>query len=343
MNKFLDRWLTAAIWVYITILFGWLALYLLSGDRFAAVSLINMVGVYMFLPVPMVFLAAIYLRRWEIWTGAILGSLAFLWLWGGLFLPKPPIDITQEKSLSVMTYNVLGWHSRFEPQVELIQQENPDVVFLQELNPLLAEKLESDLIDEYPYQVLSPTDGFRGMGVISKYPIVPTGMSLPLDWVGVPQVLWLQWEGQQVLLINFHMNTTTLGTIRRVSRDNRYREAQALALVEATRWGGPVVLAGDANTTSLSNAYQLFANELSDSWLEAGYGLGHTFPGSDIPGSARPSLAGFSIPQWLARIDYIFHSDHWQAVQAYTVRFDGVSDHRGVVAVLVRRGDERLE
>jgi endonuclease/exonuclease/phosphatase (EEP) superfamily protein YafD len=264
-------------------------------------------------------------------------------MWGGLFIPKLPKYSAREKTLSVMTYNVLGWHSHFEPQVELILQENPDLVFLQELNPLLAETLDIELKDEYPYQVLSPVEGFRGMGVISKYPIEPSGLSLPLDWVGEPQVLWLEWDGQEVILINFHMNTTTLGTIQRISSDNLYRESQARALVEGAQWGGPVILAGDANTTSLSNAYHLITQELSDSWLDAGYGFGHTFPGSDIPGSARPSLAGLSVPQWLARIDYIFHSDHWQAVQAYTVRFDGVSDHRGVVAVLVWLGEEQVE
>jgi endonuclease/exonuclease/phosphatase (EEP) superfamily protein YafD len=34
------------------------------------------------------------------------------------------------------------------------------------------------------------------------------------------------------------------------------------------------------------------------------------------------------------RIDYIFHSSHWSTVDAHTAPFDGVSDHRGVVAEL---------
>ncbi len=334
MNKFVQRWLTGAIWVYFTLLFGWLALYLLSGDRIGIVSLINMLGVYLFLPLPTVLIAAIYLRRWEIWTGAILGTLAFLWLWGGLFIPSLPEASAREKTLSVMTYNVLGYHTHSEPPIAIIREENADVVLLQELNPALAEALSIELKNAYPYQVLDPLERFRGMGVISKYPLQSTGQALSLDWVGEPQVLQLDWEGQPVTLIHFHMHTTTLGTIRSISSDNRYREAQAQALVAAARQAGPVILAGDANATPLSDAYRIISQELSDAWREAGYGLGHTFPGSDIPGSSRPRLAGLPVPQWLARIDYIFHSHHWQAVEAHTARFDGVSDHRGVVAIL---------
>jgi endonuclease/exonuclease/phosphatase (EEP) superfamily protein YafD len=37
---------------------------------------------------------------------------------------------------------------------------------------------------------------------------------------------------------------------------------------------------------------------------------------------------------WLVRIDYIFHSPHWITLDARLAKFDGVSDHRGVVAVL---------
>jgi endonuclease/exonuclease/phosphatase (EEP) superfamily protein YafD len=37
---------------------------------------------------------------------------------------------------------------------------------------------------------------------------------------------------------------------------------------------------------------------------------------------------------WLVRIDYIFHSPHWKTLDARLAKFDGVSDHRGVVAVL---------
>lgn len=59
-----------------------------------------------------------------------------------------------------------------------------------------------------PHQILEPAVGFRGMGVISKYPIQPTGEELPLDWIGTPQVLEMDWMGRRVTLINFHMQSS---------------------------------------------------------------------------------------------------------------------------------------
>jgi endonuclease/exonuclease/phosphatase (EEP) superfamily protein YafD len=83
----------------------------------------------------------------------------------------------------------------------------------------------------------------------------------------------------------------------------------------------------------LSDAYAIFTRGLVDAWQAAGVGLGHTFPGSDIPGSDR-WIGGLLSPQWLVRIDYIFHTGEWVTVSARMAEIDGVSDHRGVVAVL---------
>lgn len=334
MNEALYRWGTAAIWVYFTLLFGWLVVYLVSGDRFGPLSVVNLLAVYLFIPLLLVFVAALFLRRWEIWAGLLLGALVFFWFWGNLFLPSAQRAAAGGDTLTVMTYNVLGWHAQTAPQLDTIRGEDADVVLLQEVNPALASAMETELVEDYPYQILEPAEGVTGMGVISKYPIQNTDDELPLDWIGIPQVLELDWMRDKVRLVNFHMQSSTPGTVRRISLDNRRREAQAQVLAELARSSEPLIVAGDANATPLSDAYRFITNELNDSWVEAGSGLGHTFPGSDIPGSSRPRLGPIAVPKWLMRIDYIFHSAHWTAVDAHTASFDGVSDHRGVVVEL---------
>ncbi len=97
-----------------------------------------------------------------------------------------------------------------------------------------------------------------------------------------------------------------------------------------------MIAGGDANATSLNVPYRILVSRLVNSWKEAGFGLGHTFPGSNVPGSSRPNIWGVPVPMWLARIDYVFHSSDWQVVSARLARFDGASDHRGVIAVLKR-------
>ncbi len=334
VKNFAHRWITTAAWVYFTILFGWLATYTITGDRFGYVSLVNMLALYLFTPMPLVFAAALFVRRREVWAGAALGLVAFLGFWGGQFHPQLGSASTSQ-TLTVMTYNLLGHHSFAGPQIDTIRAENADVVMLQELNPTLAVALGSELISEYPYQILDPAGGVAGMGTISKYPIRPSGEELPLIWVGVPQILALDWNGEDVTVVNFHMLPVSLASSSKMSYVNRFREAQAEALADFTRNAGSTIAAGDANATPLSDAYQSITGVLEDSWRVAGFGFGHTFPGSAIQGSSRPRIAGRPVPQWMARIDYVFHSAHWDTVEARLAQFDGVSDHRGVVAVLV--------
>lgn len=339
LKSFAFSLLLIGVWIYFAFLFGWLAAYLLTGDRIGLVSLLNLLAVYLFLPLPLVILVNLFLRRPAIWAAALIGVAAFIWLWGGLFLPGletaragPP----DAGTLTVMTFNVLGRQSNTPPQIETMRQENADVVLIQELNHDLAIAIQRQLTDLYPYQVLEPGYDVEGMGILSKYPLQPGGFELPLSWTGTPQVLVMDWQGQPVTLINFHMNPTTLRTASHVDLDNRQREAQADALVEAADRAGSVIAAGDANATPLNASYRILGNRLNDSWEEAGFGLGHTFPGSDVPGSSRPDVWGVPVPMWLARIDYIFHTPDWQAISTRVARYDGASDHRGVIAVLKR-------
>ncbi len=332
---FAARWLTAAAWVYFTILFGWLASWLLVGDRIGYLGLFNAFGPWYFVPLPLTAIMAAALQRKSLGIGTLLGLLAFLALFGKLFLPKatPPVD--PQATLTIMTYNTLGVQYRTEPIIAVLGAENPDVVFLQEVNPGLAEAIQSQLSKQYPYRILDPQQGVRGMGVISKFPLRASEKTLPLEWVGRPQVLEMEWNGQTITLVNFHTWPTGLGPPWAVTTNFRQREEQAQALADfAANTPGPLIVAGDANATPLNDAYRIITNQLKDAWIEAGFGFGHTFPGSSGPGSARPRLLGVPFPQWMARIDYVFVSKEWVALRARVAKFDGVSDHRGVIVAL---------
>jgi endonuclease/exonuclease/phosphatase (EEP) superfamily protein YafD len=71
--------------------------------------------------------------------------------------------------------------------VTLARASNADMITLQELNLRVAEAIQRDLAREYPYQVLDPQESVTGMSVISRYPLSPTGQTLPGAWVGTPQ------------------------------------------------------------------------------------------------------------------------------------------------------------
>jgi endonuclease/exonuclease/phosphatase family metal-dependent hydrolase len=148
----------------------------------------------------------------------------------------------------------------------------------------------------------------------------------------VPQVLDLDWDGQEVRVLNFHLQIPPLSP-----RSAGRREAAANVLTAnaaAAMPRGAVIAAGDTNVTHLSDTYRTFTGVLEDSWGEAGYGFGHTWGGSIFT-----RWLGWPFPIWIVRIDYVFHSRDLHAVSAHTARFDNSSDHRGVVVTLARNPD----
>lgn len=333
------RYAIALSWVYFTILFGWLTLYLLSGDRFSYLGLVNNLAVYLFFPLPLIGLIAIFTRRKELIGSTFLGVAVFVWFWGGLFMPRSNQlkEGNSDAELTVMTYNVLGLHGFIDPAIEVIRKQNADVVFLQELTPDLAHTMQHKLADTYPYQILDPQPGVWGMGVLSRFPLVNTGEHLPLEWIGTPQILKMDFDNVDVTLVNFHTFAYAFMPPAAVDRNLRDREAQAQALADFTaRTPGPLIAAGDANTADITQPYRTIrAAGLQDAWRAAGIGLGGTFPGSTVSGSSRWKIGPWYVPKWLLRIDYVFVSPHWEVRSAQVAQFDGVSDHRGVVAELI--------
>jgi endonuclease/exonuclease/phosphatase (EEP) superfamily protein YafD len=236
-----------------------------------------------------------------------------------------------------MTYNLLGLSGHTNPAIKVIRQENPDLVLMQELTPALAEAMQQALRESYPYQILDPQPGVGGMGALSRYPIKDTDERLAVDWVGIPQILRLDYDGITVTVVNFHATAYAYFPAALVNANLRLREAEAQALADyASQTPGPLIAGGDLNAADLTKPYQIIRKaNLQDAWRAAGFGLGGTFPGSTEPGSSRWKIGPWYVPQWMLRIDYIFVSKHWGINSARAAQFDGVSDHRGVITELV--------
>ena len=339
IQSFLNRWIPPLIWVYFTGLFGWVVSYLLFKDA-GYLFIINSIALYLFFALPLIGIFALIFKRPRIWGGIGLGVLVFIVIWGGFFLPKPNLP-EPEKSITVMTYNVLGYRPDAQASIDVIRAEDVDIVLLQEVNPTLAKAYKKQLKEQYPYQILDPQEAVFGMGVLSKYPIQLLDDRLDMGWVGVPQILKVDWGENEFILVNFHMNVVSTRSRTTINDFTSYRNLQAIVLMEyAKQTDLPLVVAGDANTVFLSEVYEIITAELIDTWVEAGFGLGHTFPGSDIPGSSRPRFGSLYVPKWLVRIDYVFVSDDWGVASAMLAEFDGVSDHRGVIAELFLVSEE---
>jgi endonuclease/exonuclease/phosphatase (EEP) superfamily protein YafD len=321
--------------VYLTMLLAWSIARALFGDRWWWLFFTNSVAIYLFLPLPLVLAAALVVRRRETWIVFGVMLALFACLFGALFIPKLPPAQAGGPTLTVMTYNLLGVNENKAGIVAALRQSSADLITLQELNPTVAEAIQRDLAREYPYQALDPQPGVRGLGVISRYPLTPTGDTLPLDWVGQPQVLTLDYAGVPVTVLHAHPYATNVGRPAFMESVIHSRELQARALVDfVATHPGPLLAPMDLNANDQGVAYAIVTQSLVDSWHEVGWGPGHTFPGADTYGGSRPRLAGMVVPMWLTRIDFVFHSRHWRATSAWIGPFDGQSDHRPVVAQL---------
>lgn len=333
--------LMAGAYLYVAVLLGWFVARLFFGDRWWWLFLINTLAVYLFLPLPLLLLASLLIKRLDLWLGFGAVFLLGFWLYGGLFLPHLTRVQAHQKTLVAMTYNLLLFNTNISGVVSSLRASNADVIALQELNGTLAEAIQHQLHDEYPYQVIDPQHNSNGMGLISRYPLHQTNLSLPGNWLGTPQILTLDFGGTPVTLINLHNVSLRLGlddwraNLEQSSRE-RERQAQQVVNFAATHLG-PLLVFGDFNTTDLSTAHGILTSKLHDSWREGGYGLGLTFPGGKSDRGAGISFKGIKVPTWLVRIDYIFHSDDLRTVSARIGQWDGQSDHRPVIAELALR------
>jgi endonuclease/exonuclease/phosphatase (EEP) superfamily protein YafD len=323
----LTRWLAGS---YALLLAALILLRLTIGDRTEILFALNALLLYGFLPLPCVLVAGVALRRTDILAVAGLGVVAWSGFWGELFVPRASPAVAGHTRIVVLSYNALGFSRAPADTVSIVRDSRADLVALQELNPETAALIERELGTAYPYRWLDPRSGVTGGGILSKHPLTrATPETLPGSWVGTPMIATVDVSGTELTFVRFHASAGSM-FLRR-----REEQARALAAFAESR-RGPLIVAGDLNATDQNGAYAVITRHLRDSWREVGWGFGHTFPGEPTPelGGSRPTLLGVPVPMWLIRIDYIFHSDDLEAVDAQLAPYSGASDHRGVVATL---------
>lgn len=105
-----------------------------------------------------------------------------------------------------------------------------------------------------------------------------------------------------------------LGVLERLNIAYKKRAPQVRDILEDVKWSPyPVVVCGDFNDTPVSYSYGLLSENLTDSFLESGWGIGNTYIGK------MPSF----------RIDYIFHSPELKSEKYHTLPAN-ISDHHGI-------------
>ncbi len=339
-QKFFQKWQnhtnkTSFMFFYTAGICLWTCLSLLFHDRWWWLFLVNSFSIYLFTPLP--FLIGYALIKKDK-TGLISSMISFLiavFFFGNLFIPKHSWFTQPEPSLlSVMTFNSLGTNQSGEKTIQAFLESGADVIAIQELNGDITQAIRKNLKEVYPYQALTPEEGTCGTGIISRYPLSEWGIDFNAPgWCPAPQVVKINFHGQEFILINFHAKASAPSKIYQINQETQWRKQQMQEIADYTQTLTlPYVILGDLNASTHSDAYHVITQSTLDVWTRAGWGLGHTFPGGNMPGGGRFKIAGLHIPQWLVRIDYVFISPEWKAYKARIGPCDHGSDHRPVIA-----------
>jgi endonuclease/exonuclease/phosphatase family metal-dependent hydrolase len=261
--------------------------------------------------------------------------------WLGLqYLPKNQ-SAASSTMLKIVTFNVWGDNRRLNDVQAWLLDVSADVVMLQEIPESYAKGGLSVFEDIYPYQYVQDTNiRVWGNAILSRFPFVQTE-NFDLEGDGTPshQRVVINLGDKTVALYNIHL-LMPLGEKAHfdLGIDNPYLHmalkyddnlrnqqiARLLSYIDSEP--NPFVMAGDFNTSAQSVTYNTLAAQMRDSFHEAGMGLGGSWP---------IAVSG-ELPEFfpaLFRIDYIWHSDHFQTISAHVGPKLG-SDHLPVFATM---------
>lgn len=267
------------------------------------------------------------------------GHVSRLYKFGG-----PEKVVANDQKLKVMSFNVrlfnqYNWiddHTIEKQIVSLIEDENPDVLLLQEYKKTESATAKGLGFDHYSFK--PNRNGKYGLAIFSKYKIEKSevvAIQNDSSYNNQFQFADISWRGKSIRFINIHLASVGLETAdykllenpnsenqeelekglksiaNNLSQAFKRRQVQIKSVVhEIQSSPNPVVLAGDFNDVPQSFIYHEIANELVDSFTEAGHGFGKTYVKSPVP----------------LRIDYIFHSENLHALNFRHIKKE-LSDH----------------
>ncbi len=249
-----------------------------------------------------------------------------------------------ENSVKLMSYNVHlfnAYEKNSDKNVseifsDLLQQEDPDIVCIQEYY-----RDNAPVFENYPYQYVHfkkttnkkgvTKENTLGHAILSKFPIVNTGAfdfiktynnSIYTDVVirnDTIRVYNLHLKSMSILpSVSFLQDGDKDKLRQRMANAFMAQQEQVEAILEHKKLSPfPVLISGDFNNTPFSYIYRKVQGDMKDAFLESGNGLGTTYLFDSYP----------------MRIDYIFVSEEFEVLKFKTVK-KTFSDHYPVSATL---------
>jgi len=295
---------------------------------------------FAFLPLPLFLPVALWKRARRAVLLMLPLCLGGILTFGRVFLPK---DIAPAAApLRITTFNVWIDNPRLNRVIEWLHTSAPDIVLLQEVPPFWQDGIP-DLRDLYPYAAGQPNiEEGNAKLLLSRYPIRNvTEFSLASDDIFRQQRAVIDVNGRDIAVYNVHLYPLKGDTPRTRapfnlysslwnaiwSFDDRIRRGQVDALLARLADERlPYIVGGDFNFSDQTVLYERMAARLVDSYREAGWGMGWTWPADAAEGLSS------NVPL-LVRVDYVWHSAGLRAVVA-RVAPSLASDHMPLMVMV---------
>ncbi|HEX8391503.1 MAG TPA: endonuclease/exonuclease/phosphatase family protein [Longimicrobium sp.] len=231
-------------------------------------------------------LAALCLLARRRRTGMVIGACAALNAAVVLpyLVPSRPEPVAARAKLISM--NVLTSNPDHDAVRRFVRRERPDLLLLMEVDERWMQDM-ADLRREYPYGVVEARSDNFGIALLSRHPCSRCEV-VHLGPDRLPSVVGEFMMPDRVTLVGTHP-LPPLGSERARSHDLHLRAVgDYIARVQ-----GPVILAGDLNTTPWSARFRRLLGRTGLRDSGAGHGVGRTWP-------ADNALLGITIDHFLS-------------------------------------------
>lgn len=330
-------------WVYAGGMALYLALRLMVGDRTGGLlAAANAVAPYLFLPLALLVpLGLITRAKWGLLATLPLVVVAAAWL-GARYFDKAEV-VPSGPVLRLITFNVYFRNQDVAGVESWLNAQDADLVLLQEIPQASILPLLYRQSERYPHQHARFSLGrFAGNAVLSRYPILAwESLNDPAERSAYLMDRYLvEIRGRTIAVYNLDMpvpvDWSRMGGSAGISAvfalmssyDDRVRNARIDRFLERlAAETEPVIAAGDFNLSDYALKYDDIFARLHDTYRTVGSGAGATWPAN-----ARENTLLDRLPP-LLRMDYVWHSDHFRAVEA-AVGPELASDHRPMLATL---------
>lgn len=320
VNTFFAR---VAFW-YVLFLSAWFVAWLVLGDRFWWLTLLNRVALLFFLPA--VLLAPLILWQRKLARLLLIPCILFACLYGPYLIPRPTPE-EPETPLRVLTYNVLFSNSESAAVADVILQYAPDFVTLQEVQPEMMAALRQKLGGAYPWSHVAAQNPYGTTAVFSRHPIVEAEV-MDLEADRTAAAVYANVNGHNILVISAHLLAYNLQFVPAADIPQvldelsaAQRRQAALLVSKIEQHAGVAILGCDCNAQETSDSYRVLSQAMQNAARTNGWRW------------AVPPPAGAQRENRLERLDYVFYRGPFDPVGVYIVQNAGGSDHQPVLAL----------